>query len=73
MQEIVDFTRGTQVTTVLPKVVYADFLRDALLNLSPEQVNGAPGLWWRDRSLRSGFGWMEPVLRGVSQPCSECL
>ncbi|MFO1461483.1 MAG: ATP-binding protein [Verrucomicrobiota bacterium] len=33
MQEIVDFTRGTQVTTVLPKVVYADFLRDALLEL----------------------------------------
>ncbi|MBN8246921.1 MAG: cyclic nucleotide-binding domain-containing protein [Verrucomicrobia bacterium] len=33
MQELVDFTRGAQVVTVLPKVSYADFLRDALLDL----------------------------------------
>ena len=33
MQELVDFTRGVQVTAVLPKIVYADFLRDVLLDL----------------------------------------
>lgn len=33
MQELVDFTRGTQPTLVLPKVNYADFLRDALMDL----------------------------------------
>lgn len=33
MQELVDFTRGAQVTAVLPKIIYADFLRDILLDL----------------------------------------
>ena len=33
MQELVDFTRGVQITAVLPKMVYADFLRDVLLDL----------------------------------------
>lgn len=33
MQELVDFTRGVQVTSVLPKVPYADFLRDVLMEL----------------------------------------
>ncbi|MCW5559202.1 MAG: cyclic nucleotide-binding domain-containing protein [Verrucomicrobiae bacterium] len=33
MQELVDFTRGAPVATVLPKVSYADFLRDMLLDL----------------------------------------
>lgn len=33
MQELVDFTRGTAATVVLPKVSYADFLRDTLLDL----------------------------------------
>lgn len=33
MQELVDFTRGSQPSLVLPKVNYADFLRDALMDL----------------------------------------
>jgi signal transduction histidine kinase len=33
MQELVDFTRGAPANVVLPKIIYADFLRDTLLDL----------------------------------------
>jgi len=36
MQELVDFTRGAPVVAVLPKVRYADFLRDMLLDLETD-------------------------------------
>lgn len=38
MQELVDFTRGAPVTAVLPKISYADFLRDVLLDLETGAV-----------------------------------
>ena len=36
MQELVDYTRGSQGPTVMPKISYADFLRDTLLELDAQ-------------------------------------
>lgn len=36
MQELLDFTRAMPVSVVLPKVSYAQFLRDVLFELQPE-------------------------------------